>query len=570
MQKKGSQVPKSIKLNDEVISNPHEIANHFNDFFTNIGRNLASKITSNDDPIKLMEVDSPFSMFVKRVDETELGDILSNLKNSAAGSDGIKPSLIKLVKTEIMEPLLFLVNISLKQGVFPDLLKKAVVIPVHKKCCKQTISNYRPVSILPAFSKIFERIMCHRLVEYLEAFKLLYANQFGFRRRHSTDLAIVTVVDSVLKSLEEKNVVLGIFMDLAKAFDTINHSILLRKLQNYGIRGTAHEWFKSYLNCRKQKVKYNEDVYSSEIEITCGVPQGSIIGPILFLLYINDLYKSSNVFKFILFADDTNVFISGKNINDIIKTANIELSKIKRWFDANQLSLNIDKTNYMVFGSKCNGLNNSLKIGGKTLKQVHSTSFLGVHIDDKLTWKKHIEHVNIKVCKSIGILKKLCNTLSKSSLIKLYKCLVLPHINYCNIVWGATHKTSLSNLFISQKKAIKIALHLPKRTPTNLLFERAKLNTINGINKIQTSIFMFKYKFNLLPCGFEGKYTYNSDVHQYHTRQSRCFHLPKISSNRSKMSLYFRGPNLWNMLPQSIQEIPSLQHFKNSVKTFFV
>ena len=239
-----------------------------------------------------------------------------------------------------IEPLTFLVNQSIQQGVFPAELKIARIIPLYKGDDKQLIHNYRPISILPFFSKVFEKIVHKYIVEFLDDNNIVYEYQFGFRKHHSTSHALIALVERVIKSLDTGKYVVGVFLDLKKAFDTVDHSILLRKLEKYGIRGNMIKWFKSYLSFRLQFVEYN-DCHSDKRQITHGVPQGSILGPLLFILYINDFSKASDLLFSILFADDTSVFIEGTAYSSIIKDMNIELVKVVKWLKSNKLTVNI-------------------------------------------------------------------------------------------------------------------------------------------------------------------------------------------------------------------------------------
>lgn len=549
--------------------NECQIATDFNNYFVNVGPLLAENMQDKGDPLAHMGQSMDKSMYFKPVDEKELLNHIDKLKDCSAGIDRIKATVVKAVKCEIIAPLLSIVNQSLREGAMPDMLKIAVVTPIYKKGCKNVLSNYRPVSVLPVFSKLFERVVNDRIINYFEKYNLMYEHQYGFRKRHSTDLAITTVVDYILTALNNNKVVCGVYMDLSKAFDTLNFDVLLKKLKYYGINGPAYKWIQNYLTNRKQVVKVN-DMYSSPCNLTCGVPQGSILGPTLFLIYINDLNRVSDIVKVVLFADDSNVFKCDTDVHNLVNEMNNELEKIDAWFKSNQLTLNISKTHYMIFTRQNLPVCNKIVVGGKEIEQVSCTVFLGIHIDDKLTWKRQIEHVTSKVNKCIGILYKLKNTFPKSVLLQLYKSIVYPHLYYCNSVWGSGSQHSLSSLYIAQKKALKIALKLPMRTPTDCLFNTARVLTLAGINRVQTAIFMYKYSNNLLPTSFSNKFVVVSSLHNYSTRSSSHLDINMAHFQIYKLSMQYKGPKLWNNLPTTLKECQSLNSFKTAVKNFFI
>ena len=257
--------------------------------------------------------------------------------SNAQGYDRISTSLLKQIIHVIADPLAHIFNQSLQQGVFPDLFKIAKVNPIFKKGDSHEISNYRPISLLPSISKVLEKIVYNRLFDFLNTHNILNSNQYGFRKNHSTDQALIQIYDKITNAMANKQHVIGIFLDLSKAFDTLDHNILLYKLEFYGIRGQALSWFKDYLIKRKQYVTFN-GLNSDLLPVECGVPQGSILGPLLFLLYVNDLSNTSSLLSFVLFADDTNIFCSHTKLESLVNILNNELSKVSNWFKCNKLS----------------------------------------------------------------------------------------------------------------------------------------------------------------------------------------------------------------------------------------
>ena len=289
-------------------------------------------------------------------------------------------------------------NLSLEHGVFPNKLKTAKVIPLYKGGDASLMSNYRPISLTSPFAKLLERLMHARVMSFFNRYNVLYDYQFGFRKGHNTTLAIIDIFNMIETELSNKKYVLGLFLDLKKAFDTVDIDILLYKLNHYGISGNVLNWFKSYLLNRKQFTHVN-GISSSYLETKCGVPQGSVLGPLLFLVYINDISLATNKGKISLFADDTNIFIVASDITTLFSLANLAADDIYKWTVCNKLSINLEKTNYMLFkpnrytDSTIVNMGLSCCINDHKLTRVKFVKYLGVWLDESLNWSIHIDNL---------------------------------------------------------------------------------------------------------------------------------------------------------------------------------
>ena len=382
-------------------------------------------------------------------------------------------------------------------------------------------------------------------------------------------MALLKLTDDISKSIDDGNVTVGVFIDLAKAFDTVDHFILLKKLAHYGIRGVANDWFCSYLTNRKQYVRIGK--FNSVLSfIKCGVPQGSILGPILFLIYINDLNQISEILQTIMFADDTNLFLSGKNAIDVESQFNRELVLISEWFNVNLLSLNVKKTSYMVFSNARNSRIDILLAGSK-INQVYETRFLGVIISSKLNWNAHIDTVLNKISKTIGIRAKVRHLLPTSATRTLYLCLVEPYISYCNIVWAQSKLTTqLDKILRVQKKYCRLITFADYRAHSEPLLKQLSLLNVYKIHIYQLSLFMYKQLNKLLPSAGTFSSQTNSVVPSHFTRQSENLYLVRCRTQRRLTTVLFQGPRLWNSLPSRLKKSPSVNVFKRLAKVLLL
>ena len=486
-------------VNNRLITDKKEICDGFNSFFINIGPSLSKNIPSvNKLPCEFMKNRIDNEMLMEEVMEDEVKAIIKNLKDSSSGWDSISSSVVKSTSEGIITPLTHVFNLSVIKGVFPSELKIARVVPIFKSGDPLLFSNYRPVSILPLFSKILERLMYSRLLAFVNENRLLYSYQFGFRFGHSPNLAMIILIDKISNALENGEYVLGLFLDFSKAFDTVNHSILYQKLEFYGIRGSSLDLFKSYLSQRVQFVEY-ADSKSDEQEIVCGVPQGSILGPLLFLLYINDLAHVSSKLFALLFADDSNLFISGTNLNDMINTMNEEMVKIVEWLHVNKLSLNLKKTHFIIFrkARKKVEVSQNIIIDNVIISRTNKTKFLGVIIDELLSFQQHIMYIKGKVARGLGILYKTKKYLHQKTLTQLYNAFIYPHLTYCIPVWGNACKTYLDPLVKIQKRVIRLIKGAKKLDHTDPLFKELKILKISEIYVYTLQLIMYKHHHNL-------------------------------------------------------------------------
>ena len=496
------------------ISDDQTIANEFNNYFANVGPNLSTKIKYKGKKTVEYYLKSQTTKrfeFELTTDEEILAIIKTLDPKTSRGYDNISPKMLIQMAGMLHSVLRLIINKSLMTGIFPDKLKIAIVSPIYKgkESDPHEFCNYRPISLLPTISKVFERVVHKQLYEYMNQNNFLNNSQYGFRPKHATEYAAMEFVDKTMSEIENGKIPLSIFLDLSKAFDTLDHTILLNKLHHYGIRGVYLKWFSSYLNDRIQHVTYNGKKSHSQ-KITTGVPQGSVLGPLLFLIYINDISEASKHFHAIMFADDTSLlstlqtfFTFKPKSNDDITTLgrriSYELSLINDWLQINKLSLNVDKTKYMIFHNVQKNVSLyeqlTLEFNGEKIKRTKTFNFLGIVVNEQLTWNSHITHLSSKINPVVGLLHRLKYQLPTNILKMIYNSLILSRLHYANIIWGGRP----SSLIKLNKKALRAIGKVGCNTHTNPIEKRLNLLSVPDIHKLKLYCFYWKIAAHEVP-----------------------------------------------------------------------
>ena len=553
-----------LKNSDNTIMEDSLVADYINDFFTNIGPDLAKNLNDDweyfgnefdnevqDIKINKMEVIN----FIKEIDLTK-----------SSGLNKISSQCLKDALLALSAQLIHIFTISLKYSIFPKAWKMGTIVPLFKSGKKDDVSNYRPVSLLPVPGKILEKIVHSHLVAFFENNNLLCERQGGFRKDHSTLGSIADFTTDIFNAINSKDLTVATFFDLKKAFDTVDHSILIKKLSKMGIQGNTLRWLENYLLNRKQRTICN-NILSQEGNVICGVPQGSILGPLLFLVYINDI---SNIFenaKFQLYADDTVIYCSGKSMENIIENLQTNMNRFANWCRVNKLTINTKKTKVMCFGSRHNvkkAISIELKVNDQLIQNVPTYKYLGINLDQTLNFNYHLKNVVNTISRKLYIFSKIRRFLNVKTSIILYKTMILPFFDYGDVVYMFSNSNILHKLDRMHLRGLKISLKADHKMSDNVIFNDCKISNLCNRRHVHLRNFMFNKRHQ---CAI-----LSDDMDRICTRSNSGpkFLVTKPNCEAFKRSICYSGAVDWNSLNPDLRNLDNISIFKNNQKSWLL
>lgn len=568
---KGSHFAKDIILceNDNIINNQTEVAETFNNFFINVAKDIGSQNIKTDDnhpsikAIKENKTETDQFIFNPINEEFVNKEINKIGIKKATGKDGISSKILRLSKSVVAKPISKIINKSFETSTFPDKLKEAQVVPLHKKNNTLDKGNYRPVSILPMISKIFERAVNSQIVEFFDSHFHTFLS--AFRKGYGCQTALLKVIEDWKKALDQNKYVAAILMNLSKAFDCLPHDLLILKLKTYGVSPSALNLIDSYLKNRKQCVKVGPHI-SNWQDIYKGVPQGSILGPILFKIFLNDIFyfiKNSDLYNY---ADDNTLSYSDHDINKVISTLEDDSMTLINWFSINKMKANPEKFQAIAIGKQTKQQNLTFTLDGNKIECESEVKLLGVTIDFQLNFNEHVSNICKKASRQLNVLKRIGTHLTKLGKLTIYYSFIMSNFNYCPLVWHFCGETNTKKIEKIQERALRFIYNEYTSSYEDLLC-KSKLPSLK-VRRLRTfALEVFKivnkdcpvYLFDLI----DIKNT------SYSFRYQNKAALPQVrTTSFGLQSFRYAGAKLWNELPDHFRKDMSLDQFKNLINTW--
>ena len=528
------------------------------------------------------------SVFFYPTNEEEIQRIITRLPNKrSSGHDNIDNILLKEISPGLLGILVSVFNESLKDGVFPDTFKLAEVVPLHKGKTTTAVDNYRPISLLCTISKLLEKIVYKRIYDFLTNTGQITSSQYGFRANHGCDHAVGELLSELVKNMQQNETTACLFLDLSKAFDTLLHEVILKKMEQYGIRGTCLSWMRSYLNNRRMRVKCATPESTTSIRsnikpVEYGTPQGSCLGPLLFLIFCNDLNLQLQYLRSIQFADDTTIYMGHNNRNYLQFCVEDDLKRLQDWFRANKLTLNADKTVAVIFDPNRMNNKNTKRINNTDSNQmqlyldktkipiVSVTKFLGMWVDDKLSWKTHIDKLETRLKTKLCMLRRGQNLLTTHAKKVLYFAQIHSLLTYGLVIWGSmTNAANIKRLQKIQDKGVQL---IANHRPLDDIYKDYKILKIDQLIKLENIKIWFKHHNNLLPTilshNMKTDHTKRSleKLHKYNTHNKGIPNLPNISTKKYKDSFLAQGLRDYQLTTQNIKDARNVRHCASLAK----
>jgi len=509
-----------------------------------------------------------YSLFLQPTTETEIINIISKMKSkTSSGWDGISMKTVKFLATVIVKPLVHIINVMLSTGIFPKKAKIAKVVPLFKKKKKNCVDNYRPVSVLPSFSKILEKVILKRMEIFAKENNLINDNQFGFRAGSSTTCSVATLTDQLYKDMDEGKCSALISLDLSKAFDSIEHKLLLHKLEWYGFRGKTRDLLQSYLDSRYQYVSTG-NTKSEKLPITRGVPQGAILSPFLYNLFANDIHTLKIKSRINQFADDTSLSLSHSEPVVLITQIQDDLNIISQWFSDNYLKINVEKTQYMLITSPRHHSDHLpvLTLSNEILESVDEIKLLGITIDCRLNWKRHISNVVKRLLGLLRLFHDITRTFPKRTLILIYRSLIESHLSYAIEIWGNSYYSNIKRLFSVQKRFVRIIAKVGPLAHSAPLFSYFNIIPLPSLIVFNTLKFLFKCIKEMVHMPSIKFYRID---HVAHTRANdkRFFKENRVRTNYGKFAFSNRAAKMANTLLTDQQQLDNIGFQKFKIDT---